>query len=264
MHNKKKKIKIVAISLGIVTILYYNINIVFSIAVNDGQYNIVNTMLNWGVGVNGLIVNRDTPLMEAVDHGQLEIVKLLLEHNANVNSTNKDGWSAIFFAADYGSVSITQALLDAGANVNVVDNDGLTPVIWAASKGYAQIVKQHIKHKANVNAKCTYSRLKGHTALSLATLENSYSTCKELIKAGANVNSMDTDGDLPINIASYKGNLKIMKLLIENGAYYEYGGDDSPLKIAKRLGYNDIVDYLISVKKAADLIIDDKKTSKTN
>lgn len=247
MYSKKKILRVGASILGVVFILYFVVILFFSTAVSKGNYKIVERMLSWGISVDIKDPASKTPLMEAADNGQLEIIKLLIDHNANVNATNRDGWSAILFAADYGNEFVTQALIDAGANVNVADKDGYTPVMWAASEGHRQTVKLLVKHKANVNTKCQYPFLEGYTPLLFAIDANSPIICEELIKAGANVNDMDNSGWLPITAATHKGNLKIVQLLIESGAYYKFSGEDAPFEIAKRKGHDDIVDYLIGI-----------------
>jgi len=68
------------------------------------------------------------------------------------------------------------------------------------------------------------------------------------------INSRGATGDIPLTIAAGKGNLEMVKLLIEHGAEVDIGkqsGDRTPLLEAAAHGYADVAGYLIS--KGADV-----------
>lgn len=74
---------------------------------------------------------------------------------------------------------------------------------------------------------------------------------KKLLLEGANVN----DGEVkPLYIAACVGNLEMVKLLKEFGAYIDArSGANTPLMIAAFLGYYNIVEYLVKAGAATFL-----------
>jgi len=68
-----------------------------------------------------------------------------------------------------------------------------------------------------------------------------------LIEKGANINAMNKNNNTPLIVASKKGNLDIVKILIENEADKELKdkGDNTPLILASLNGHLDIVKFLV-------------------
>lgn len=157
---------------------------------------------------------------------QSESVKALIKAGAEVNSNNKDGFTPLMNAAQHDrrppNVDNIKILLKAGANVNAKDDSGKTALMYASEtrRGYGQsqficadIVKELIKSGANVNIRDEW----GGTALMYVaeSLAHAYytstqdyfaygivinvgdeviNTVKALIKAKANVNIRDRNG----------------------------------------------------------------------
>jgi ankyrin repeat protein len=85
------------------------------------------------------------------------------------------------------------------------------------------------------------------TPLMYASLGGNLEIVKELIRAGANVNSVtDCDNTTPLKIASIIGNLDIVKYLIRNGANVNARDKSgrTALMLASKYGHFKIVKYL--------------------
>ena len=72
-------------------------------------------------------------------------------------------------------------------------------------------------------------------ALIEAVKADDYFQTDKLIKAGADVNQQEAQGWTPLNFAAGKGNLRLVKLLVENGADVFHAGRDmrTPYKIGR-------------------------------
>jgi hypothetical protein len=77
-----------------------------------------------------------------------------------------------------------------------------------------------------------------------------YAEAEQLIKSGTDVNQQDEQGWTPLNFAAGKGNLSMVKLLVENGAdIFKVGRDRrTPYMIALAAGRVSVVQYLRTVE----------------
>ncbi|MDR4494861.1 MAG: ankyrin repeat domain-containing protein [Nitrospirales bacterium] len=71
-------------------------------------------------------------------------------------------------------------------------------------------------------------------------------TVQTLLDAGADVNAQDLTGWTPLHAAAFKGNMTIVRLLLEKGAIPEPSTWflESPWVMAEELGYSEIVPLL--------------------
>jgi hypothetical protein len=80
------------------------------------------------------------------------------------------------------------------------------------------------------------------------------SNIEELLAAGEDVNQQDEQGWTPLNWAAGKGDLGIVKLLLDRGAdVFKVGRDQrTPHKIALAAGHSEVVRLLKQAEEAAD------------
>jgi ankyrin repeat protein len=78
-----------------------------------------------------------------------------------------------------------------------------------------------------------------------------YETAERLIKKGDDVNQQDQQGWTPLNFAAGKGNVSLVKLLVENGADVFRVGRDmrTPYMIALAAGRVGVVRYLRAIEE---------------
>ena len=99
---------------------------------------------------------------------------------------NKDDYShPLFKAIRQGDPSILKILIDAGADLNIPDCDkGNTPLWFAGYKSY-ELSKQLVDAGANVNSVNFF----GTPVISSACMTGNIKTAKLLIDAGADINA---------------------------------------------------------------------------
>jgi len=83
-----------------------------------------------------------------------------------------------------------------------------------------------------------------------AVKASDYAEAERLIKVGADLNQQDEQGWTPLNFAAGKGELPLVKLLVENGAdVYKTGRDHrTPYMIALAAGRLSVVKYLREIE----------------
>jgi len=140
-------------------------------------------------------------------------IKFLLENGADVNSRDSSGNTALMAMPRYYSV-----LLENGADVRAETETGYTALHSAsARRGNDEAIKAMIAAGANIEAECTFSMVKGNTPFRLA-IPNYLDSAAILLEAGANVNTVDADGQSPLHCAASMGNAKAIEFLLSKGA----------------------------------------------
>ena len=96
----------------------------------------------------------------------------------------------------------------------------------------------------------------GNTALHIAVICGDPSAVAELLAAGASVTARNEDGRTPLNCACMYGDLKVVRLLVEQGGsdLSEQSTNGShPIFLAAEKGHDDLTRYLIRKKAPVNL-----------
>lgn len=123
------------------------------IAVETGNPEITETLLNFGAKVNARDEEKKTPLMYLDDDASAELVRLLVKHGAKVNLTDEEGNTALMHAAEFSKPEIVQELISNGARINMRNEDGDTALMLAAFEDDFEKVKILLLAGADVNVK---------------------------------------------------------------------------------------------------------------
>lgn len=123
------------------------------LAVENGNAEIAETLLNFGAKINVRDENRQTPLMQLDDDASPELIRLLIKHGAKVNVADKEGNTPLILAAENASAEVLQILIDHGADVNAQNKEGQTALMNAANEDDLEKVKILILAGADVNLK---------------------------------------------------------------------------------------------------------------
>lgn len=209
-----------------------------------------------GVGINRMgwpdrgmrlpITGMKTPLMYATRQGNLELTQILVEAGADIEIADANGFKPLINAILNHSIvnvnssgqsehlMIARYLIEAGANVNAQDWYGQTP-LWAAVD-IRNLYFQVTAASNRVDRESAYALIE----LLLAAGADPNSRTKEFpperrFIAGTGSNGwVDMTGQTPFLRASLAGDLRVLHLLLENGAdpsITTYGGT-TPLMVA--------------------------------
>jgi len=223
-------------------------------AAKEGEYTVVEDLLNAGININTMDVWKWTALSYSVREGNDNISFLLMGKGCDVNTAGKtstDGvsagyWFPIHLAAYNGRLAIVEALLNNGAeiNVRVWGDSGDTPLHHAAKKGFYEVSRTLIIHGADINSRNEY----GATPLYIAADWGNLIVAQDLITEGADVNISTESGMTPLHVATYQGFPSLVRLLINSGADVNARKINNwrPLHYAAREGDLEISQILIS------------------
>ena len=154
----------------------------------------------------------DLELMQAAGSGNVVDIKALLGKGARVNAIDAWGNSALLIASREGEVESVRVLLKAGA---YVDGRGgsMPPLAAAALRGHSILARQLIRSGANVNAVGS----NGLSALMNAVKVNHLGVAKVLLEAGANTRVVDRSGDNLLAVAVSENYPGMLALLLKLG-----------------------------------------------
>ena len=122
------------------------------VAVEQGNIEIVQMLLDAGAKVNARDKQKQTPLMRLDNDATPELIAVLIRHGAKVGLTDNEGNTALILTVNYSAAEIVQALIDAGADINHANNDGYTALMRAAENDDIEIVRTLLQAGAQVNA----------------------------------------------------------------------------------------------------------------
>ncbi|MEM7572893.1 MAG: ankyrin repeat domain-containing protein [Bacteroidota bacterium] len=157
----------------------------FYAALSEGNYGIVNRLLEGSYDANYRFEGNFTPLMVAANEEESELVRILLEQGAQVNAVDDGGRTAMYFAAQEDSKQVVRYLINAGA-----DLEGR----------YTYTDQSLFSQEANLDFG------KACSVLQLAVAEGSADVVRELIRAGANPNARSERKRLELNRIFFRDN----------------------------------------------------------
>ncbi len=159
---------------------------------------------------------KDTRLADAVQNGDRNLVRSLLAKKVDVNAPQGDGTTALHWAAFNDDRDVAKLLITADANVKAATRDGaITPLFLACKNGSAPMIELLLKAGADANS-ATES---GTTALMMAASAGNAEALKVLLAHGAKVNDRDfAHGQTALIFAAALNRADAIKVLMANGA----------------------------------------------
>lgn len=220
-------------------------------AVSIGDLDGVRTLIECGLNVNNKDKNGSTPLMEASQLGFKDIVELLIANHANKDQQNNEGASALYLASQNGHFDIVELLLKNKANTELVFKvSSSTPLAVAIFNHHNKIAKLLMAYGASTDIKGP----NGNTLLHVALSEGEYEIANLLIEEQViDINAIRRDGITALIQASHKGQLNVVKNLIEHGATINLLSPYTALCYAASEGHLEIVNYLLDKGAIANL-----------
>jgi len=248
----------------------------------------VQFLISVGADINATDNHNQTPLHAAVSRERLENVEVLVSQGADVHAKAEEGLTPLHVAATVNeNIDIAKYLLSQGADVNAKAEDGVVPLHHAALAGNIEVARFLVSQGADIHAETDggmipldFAELAGHTAMidylervgiasflagledvnaknehGLAMLHRAAYTgniriVELLLAQGADVNVKCEDGGTPLHYAAHAGNIEVAQLLVSGGADVnakDYHGS-IPLNFAEAAGHTEMVQYLSSIR----------------
>jgi len=121
------------------------------IAAEQGDLNLLDTLISDSPKVDVRDACQWTPLMKAALNGHLEATRRLLEAGAKTELSDKGSYTALMLAASNNHAEVVRLLLRYGADPNHIETThGWSALIWAAKRGHIESVKVLIENQADI------------------------------------------------------------------------------------------------------------------
>lgn len=216
--------------------------------------------VNWGMEINDKIIFRSG--MQGTNPEDSERLQMLC-HTWIVGSSFIVSFADLMAAKSgqqkLGEFTSDQKLMSwlhqvfGRIHVNPVNKGVVITFEMTASE--TDIVAAFIKKEIEKEKKAQAERLEREkiTKFTRAIAENKTDLVQKYIKEKYNINGLDTDGNTPLGVSAVNGNVKIARILIENGAVVDFQNIDkmTSLHQAVKMDKFEMVTFLIN--KGADV-----------
>ena len=158
----------------------------------------------------------DPKFLLAVEKGDHEAVKGLIEEGGGVNVNKGEmhtGNTPLWIAAGRGHLDMVQLLIAQGGDVAIASKDGSTPISMACKGNHTEIVTLLLDNGAAVNG-----AQGGRSCLHNASAREYVELVRLLLDRGADPSDVGAGKSHSLFTAVDRGNVEIVKLLVENGA----------------------------------------------
>jgi ankyrin repeat protein len=177
-------------------------------AVITGDIEAATEAIIAGADIHQKTVKGNNLLYVAASRMQEDMFDWLLEvevkdKKIDLNSKNTMGATTVLelLNENGGFSTYIDKILKAGANPNITSNDGMSPLIKACADAKLDEVTVLLDNKADVNYAIPDTKT---TAFLMGASQGSFAICDLLVKNGADVNALDSQGKNALITAIYK------------------------------------------------------------
>jgi len=231
---------------------------------NPDNLNILNQIEKLDYLKVNQFINGITPLYEAIENVNIEEIEKLLKYGADTNKKNSNNYQdyknydlynqysdeTIFnLAIKKNNIEVIKLLIKDTKYINIL-------LCLSIEKSKKEITSYLIESSDDLDKISNLAD--NRTPLSISISMNDYESAELLIKKGANPNKMSDSTyrqNIPLRSVCDKQNLKILKLLLDNGANPNITGSDGRTALFNAIeatkANKEIIRYLI--KNGADI-----------
>jgi uncharacterized protein len=189
-------------------------------AAERGDLSVINRVISAGGSVNVADDMLRTPLLLAVANDRLEAVKMLLSEGANINAQAHDQDTPWLLAGARGRTEMLQLMLPKKPDLTLRNRYGGNALIPACHYGHVETVRFLL---ASSGIDLNHINTLGWTCLLEAVLLGDggpryQEIVRAVLKAGADPNITDKQGNTALSHARARGQTQIIAILEASGA----------------------------------------------
>ncbi|XP_027704145.1 ankyrin repeat domain-containing protein 42 isoform X1 [Vombatus ursinus] len=202
-----------------------------------------------------------TPSHLAATHGHSYTLQVMLRSGVDPNVSDKRDWKPVHYASFHGRLGCVQLLVKWGAAIEDVDQNGNLPVHVAAMEGHLYCFKFLLSRMSSMKQALKVFNDNGENTMDLAQRffkDNIVQFIQGAEFEGDNQNNQE-NLTFPGHVAAYKGDLEMLKKLVENGIININERDDNESTLLHRAagqGHIECLQWLIEM--GADVNITNK------
>lgn len=197
----------------------------YDIQENQNYFELLRRLLGYKPKINRPKSNGETIIFELIKHNNNELLRLFINHDIDLNLTNKNHQTPLSALIEEGMTLTNSKLredfldrlnifLKYRINMNAVDQNGRTVLHKAVMANDLEVVdKLVLSKKIDINIKDN----QGRTALHHTQWKGNVKIARVLIANGANLNEPDAAGYTLLNYAAILGHTKLLQVLISYG-----------------------------------------------
>ncbi|MEM9884837.1 MAG: ankyrin repeat domain-containing protein [Bacteroidota bacterium] len=157
----------------------------------------------------------DATTYAILENVSMETMKYLLSLEGNeIDKNTHDGRNYLLWAAYKGNIELMKYLIEKGSDVNLVDDHGYNLICFAAVGGQQDLALYDLILANGIDVKST-NRSGANALLLLAATIKDKAVIDYFTGKGLSIHDTDEDGNGMFNYAAGRGNIDLMKQLIE-------------------------------------------------
>ncbi|XP_046329919.1 ankyrin repeat and KH domain-containing protein 1-like [Haliotis rufescens] len=185
------------------------------LAALNGLGEVFDLLVSKGADLTSVTALQENILHLACDGLNVEMVKYILTQNIvdDINSREWLGKTPLMNAAERENKEAFDLLVQKGANLTLVDNHDNNILHFASKGGNLDIVEYILAQNiVDINSREKY----GRTAVMKAASTGKRNVFHFLVTKGANLSSVDTNGDTILHFACESRNINIVKYILSH------------------------------------------------
>jgi len=190
------------------------------------------------MGNPGFYIEENKRFIEIVCEKQMwDLAEILIDSGINCRfySSKNPSSGPIHFASYYGQLDLVKKIIEHGEDLNNMAKDGVTPLLLATRAGHTDIMTYLLDNGAKIDYSDEKYYEGDYQPIHEAVMVQNKEAVELLLEYGADVNSVNSDGDTPLFTAvRYCDDPAMVNMLILAGADVNYKNSEgiSPLKYA--------------------------------